>query len=233
LGNFGSYLQGTTASLWALAGCFIILIAFFAQRIQICKQSEQIGDQKKQFQSESVSTRHQNFENQFFQLLNLHNQIACQMRQGTNIEALEGRGCFNYWYARLQNEYHGAKSQNAKHQNLSASDEYAFLQRCYNEWWKSHQEDLGHYFRTLYHLIKFVKSSDVVVTYEDKRRYTSLVRAQLSAYELAHLFYNGLSEYGKGFKPWIEEFGLLEHLDKKILLHPSHSTSYYDPRAFR
>ena len=61
----------------------------------------------------------------------------------------------------------------------------------------------------------------------------SLVRAQLSAYELALLFYNGLSKYGEGFKPWIEEFGLLEHLDKDhLLLDPTHKV-LYDKKAFK
>jgi hypothetical protein len=66
-----------------------------------------------------------------------------------------------------------------------------------------------------------VKASDV----EDavfKQRYARLARAQLSKYELLFLLYNCLTEYGKGFKPLVEEFGLLEHLDRKSLLHPSH-----------
>ena len=107
------------------------------------------------------------------------------------------------------------------------------MKKAYNSWWESHQEDLAHYFRTLYHLIKFVVLSDVVVAYKDKRRYTSLVRAQLSAYELALLFYNGVNQYGEDFKPWIEEFGLLEHLDRKKMLFDSRFEALYDPKAFK
>jgi putative phage abortive infection protein len=62
--------------------------------------------------------------------------------------------------------------------------------------------------------------------------YTSLVRAQLSAYELSFLFYNGICPIAKKFKPLIEEFGLLEHLDKKLLLDSSHE-SFYEKSAFK
>jgi hypothetical protein len=73
-----------------------------------------------------------------------------------------------------------------------------------------------------------VKTSDI----EPKRRYTSLMRAQLSNSELLFLFYNCLTTYGKGFKPLVEEFGLLEHLDKSLLLDKSH-TDYFAPSAYQ
>ncbi len=100
------------------------------------------------------------------------------------------------------------------------------IERCYDVFYETHQEDLAHYFRTLYHLIKLVKFSEAIVEYKDKRRYTSLARAQLSAFELTLLFYDGASKHGKGFKPWIEEFGLLEHINKDHLLLPSHAGLY-------
>jgi len=92
----------------------------------------------------------------------------------------------------------------------------------FEEFYSSREYLLGHYFRNLYHIIKFVKFSNI----EPKRRYTSLVRAQLSKFELLFLFYNCFIRYGEGFKPYVEEFGLLEHLDKKLLLHPSHAEFY-------
>src|SRR5207249_4987111 len=106
------------------------------------------------------------------------------------------------------------------------------MNRCYDVFYEKHQEDLAHYFRTLYHIIKLVKFSEVIVKAEDKRRYTSLARAQLSAFELALLFYNGISKQGEGFRPWIEEFGLLEHLDERYLLHPLHE-GLYSEKAYK
>jgi hypothetical protein len=52
------------------------------------------------------------------------------------------------------------------------------------------------------------------------------MRAQLSKFELFFLFYNCLGSHGTGFKPLVEEFGLLEHLDTKALLSQSHQKLY-------
>jgi len=92
----------------------------------------------------------------------------------------------------------------------------------YEDFYNEHETLLAPYFRNLYHVIKFVKTSDI----QDKRRYTSLARAQLSKHELFLLFYDCLSSQGKGFKPLVEEFGLLEHFDKKLLLNQSHAELY-------
>jgi hypothetical protein len=98
--------------------------------------------------------------------------------------------------------------------------------QAYLQVYAENQKDLSHYFRTLYHLFKFVKMADM----QDKRRYTSLARAQLSQFELALLFYDALTpippETENKFKPLIEEFGLLENLDRSLLLDKSHEKLY-------
>jgi hypothetical protein len=76
-----------------------------------------------------------------------------------------------------------------------------------------------------------LKTDNTDADYKNRRRYTSLVRAQLSAFELELLFYNGISPHGEKFKPLIEKFGLLENFDTKHLLSPSHE-SFYAKTAF-
>jgi hypothetical protein len=239
LGTLGSYLQGTTAAFWALAGVCLIFVAFLAQMTQLRLQQLDLEGQQERLAKQETMASRQNFEASFFQLLNLQNQIASSMRQAEYIFEdgspkrtwIEGRTCFSTWYNNLKQvhrDFAGA-------QRWKGITELERVREFYEEFYvaKGHQEDLAHYFRTLYHLIKFVKLSDVVVEYEDKRRYTSLVRAQLSAAELALLFYNGLSKYGTGFKEWIEEFGLLEHLDTEHLLLDQSHEGLYDPKAFK
>jgi Putative phage abortive infection protein len=237
LGNFGSYLQGTVASFWALAGVVLIFVAFLVQKQQFQLQQaeleltrEDLARQKDQLEAQEKSVRRQNFENSFFQFLSLYNQVVSQMRTtwtpSGRTEWMEGRTCFAHFYQHLQTA-HAQYSAVANHTRQPLD-----FEKCYATFYREHQAFLGHYFRTLYHLIKFVKFSDVVVEYKDKRQYTSLVRAQLSAYELLLLYYNGLSERGKEFKPWIEEFGLLEHLDRQFLLRTEEKEKYL-PSAFQ
>jgi hypothetical protein len=74
-----------------------------------------------------------------------------------------------------------------------------------------------HYFRHLYQLIKFIDQVDCLND-KAKYRYTSIVRATLSSYELVWLYYNGL--YGAGqpkFKPLIERYALLKNLREEFL----------------
>jgi hypothetical protein len=234
LGNFGSYLQGTTASFWSLAGLLIIFVAFLAQKQQLMRQEIELKNQEKQFELQQQSIKLQNFENSFFQLLNLHNQNVTQMRisveknfVGSN--EFDGRGCFKI----LHNLLHAVYGSRTDEQKADINFTAEFYLRMFNVY----QASLGHYFRTLYHVIKFVDESDALklenadADKNNRRRYTSLVRAQLSAFELELLFYNGISPYGEKFKPLIEKYGLLENFNTEHLLSPKHE-SFYAKTAF-
>ena len=76
---------------------------------------------------------------------------------------------------------------------------------------------LFHYFRHLYTIIKFVDNS-AFLPFADKYKYTTMVRATLSRYELVWLFYNGLSEAGNPkFKRLVEKYSLLKNLREDLL----------------
>lgn len=74
-----------------------------------------------------------------------------------------------------------------------------------------------HYFRHLYTIVKFVNETKVLSP-DDKYKYTSMVRATLSRYELIWLYYNSLSQYGKDkFKDLIEDYSLLKNIRVELL----------------
>lgn len=54
---------------------------------------------------------------------------------------------------------------------------------------------LGHYYRHLFHTVKYV-TSRTFLDYDAKLNYLRILRAQLSNYEQVMLFYNWLSDYG-------------------------------------
>ena len=95
----------------------------------------------------------------------------------------------------------------------------------YDIFFKKYQNNLGHYFRNLYHIIKFVDKSEI----DNKKRYTNFVRAQLSSHELALIFYNCLSVYGSEmFKPYIERYSLLKNMNKDLIFNDNHLKEYAD-----
>jgi hypothetical protein len=200
-GDYGSFLQGTTASLWSLAGFLLILVAFLAQK-------QQLGLQQKQFGQQS-------FENHFFQLLTLHRNIVDDLRLDDC--SAKGSSVFKVLHGRLQSRYNGSVDGPIER------DTEALAVTCYEKMYDEHPQVLGHYFRTLYHIIKFVHESCPT----EKKRYTGIVRAQLSTFEHVLLHYNGLCEYGEvKFKPHIQEYELLENMGPGFLVNPKHPTSY-------
>jgi hypothetical protein len=240
LGTFGSYLQGSVSSLWALAGLLFIFVTFRAQKRQLAQQEAELEEQKHQSDLQLHSIQLQSFENSFFQLLLMLGQIVNEMKEfkqeagpdgrsqvQRTVLKVHGRDCFAYWYQLLQAGFTPQKLAELAGVDLPENRELEITARTYFEdFYKHRQSSLGHYFRTLYHLLKFIDSAPVLKTNEDKRRYVNLARAQLSAYELILIFYNGIQPVAANFKKLVEEFGLLEHLDRGLLLNAAHQKFY-------
>lgn len=68
--------------------------------------------------------------------------------------------------------------------------------------------NLGHYFRHLYHILKFIDDSQL----SESKKYADLLQSQLSNDELYMIAINGISNYGrKKMLPLMDEYGLLEN----------------------
>lgn len=140
----------------------------------------------------------QNFESKFFQLLSLHHTIVSQANDNV-IELCEHIG------KQIRKRY----EEEAKAKpSFGMNDLVALYERNY----AVHRATLGHYFRHLYHIVRFVDETEEI---DDDRKYgyVQILRAQLSAYEIVLLAYNGLTERGAKFKPFIEAYRLLDNLD--------------------
>src|SRR5262249_47750284 len=106
------------------------------------------------------------------------------------------------------------------------------LNLIYWQFFRQVQEYVGHCFRHLYHIVRFVHESNVI-TSDEKQLYVRLLRAQLSSYELVILFYNCLAEgLGAGkFERLVIRYALLEHMPAQLLFNPAHS-SLFPPEAY-
>lgn len=117
------------------------------------------------------------------------------------------------------------------------------------------QTDFGHYFRNLYRIIKLIDETEfnsheeletdpnattireinkyTIPNHNSRYKYTSMIRAQLSDYELLLLFYNCLSSNGnEKFKPLIEKYSLLKNMPDDKLHRPG-LVSEYKESAFK
>lgn len=232
LNLLGDFYGGSVASFWSLAGLFFIYVAFLGQKQQLLNQQMeimysqlevkytqlQLKGQKLEMIKQNKTLRLQKFENTFFQLLRNHNDIVngidIRSRRSGQVGTIisQGRDCFKEFYISFKNR------------NRSVSIEMNI--KIYLNFYEDRQSDLGHYFRNLYHVLKFIDNSEEINDTE-KFKYSGMLRALLSSYELSLLFYNALSKFGvENFKPLIERYSFLKNIDDNLLVDIKHKDEY-------
>jgi len=112
---------------------------------------------------------------------------------------------FNSELIRLKNNEKTKTSFNAE--ILKTNLKISFLE--------GHHSYLGHYYRHLFHTVKFIVSKKFL-TRQSKLNYLRTIRAQLSNYEQVMLFYNWLSEYGNAWENnknhYLTEYKMIHNL---------------------
>lgn len=246
--QFGGFIAGVVGSIWSLASIILFYVTLKEQRKDFAnntsalnlqvraleKQIEEFELQRNElqetrnvFQEQTNTQNKQRFENTFFQLLNFHNQIVIGIDVSTNGGNYTGRDCFKHFYKKLE----VASINRARRKHDDDKSKVNIIEMYYLLFDRD-QSDLSHYFRHLYHIIKFVNSSNL--TFEEQKSYTNFVRAQLSSYELVMLYYNGLSKYGEEkFKPLIEKFSVLKNLNTDLVLNEFICDKEYASNAFK
>jgi len=183
---------------------------------------DELRGQKEQLRAQNDTISRQRFENTFFQLLGLHNDMVSTMDIRTGQppnQIVKGRDCFAHIYRELASQFDPSWKPGP---SQSYSDQ---INRVYGSVYGKYEADLSHYFRNLYNIVKFIHLSNM----DDKKFYTNLLRAQLSTHELLLLFYNCLSDKGaEKFKPLVEAYHLLKTMptDRSHVAIPDHLDLY-------
>ena len=86
---------------------------------------------------------------------------------------------------------------------------------------------LGHYYRHLFHTVKYV-TSRTFLDYDAKLNYLRILRAQLSNYEQVMLFYNWLSDYGDQWENDANQF-----FNRYKMIHNLWSSQILDEEFFQ
>lgn len=231
-GLFGDSFGAVNAlvSAFAFAG---VIASFWLQREEFKLQREdlklqydELHAQREEFTQQNMTLKLQRFENTFFNMMELQQQIVndlhLQVPQNIYVQRkmlgefpslqtkdINGREVIRYIYDQAR----GTLSD----QGLS---QYAKIDS---------RELLDHYFRHLYTILRFVDTTDAFKTrsgkkqrkqieWEQRYHYTTILRATLSRYEMLILYYNGLSEFGREkLKPLIEKYALLDNIDIRNL----------------
>lgn len=206
-------------------------LAFAGLAYTIVFQKVQSMDDEVGRKEQRAFLEQQRFESTFFQLLTLLNQIIASIevgfqRLGGGNVPLSGRDAFIPMSQALEHEYSSVAAEPNPPDGAN-SEQMRRIQVAYEKFYKKHDTRLGHYYRTLYHLIKYIDTSSMA----NKDFYAHLVRAQLSDPQVFLLFYNCLADVGKSFKPLAEKYALLKHMQPSVLLDERH-VALFLPAAY-
>jgi len=134
---------------------------------------------------------HRDNEQTFFKLLELRNRVLSELRVGKS--DIRGSDAAAYFVGQIRD--YGSADRTA-----------------YKAVYEGNENDLGHYFRTTYHVVRF---TDERFDDETAYFYNRLLRAQLSNAELTLLALN--CWYGEGaekFAPLLAKYALLHNISR-------------------
>jgi hypothetical protein len=180
----------------------------------------------KTFQAQKRNSDLQQFESTFFSLLATQRDIAKSLRGLGEIEHSEHTVLdVGYVYLqaaseqlekKLRRQLYGiepASIPKLKPEELSKIRQIVWPQvrEAYQQMYKGRESQLDHYFRHLYHIVKYTKQS--YIDESSKREYVDIVQAQMSDDELFLAFYNGIGEHGyPKFYELMEEYQFIENM---------------------
>ncbi|MDQ9128573.1 putative phage abortive infection protein [Serratia fonticola] len=226
LGQFGDS--------WGVLTSIFSVLAFCGVAYSVTLQRQSLEQVTKESSDNNEFLKSQRFEGVFFQMIGLLQNVISDI-DVTYLEQArgpkKGRGAFRLFYSSLRDS--GFVSSFFARKN--GSEIYNFYKtRCdvrskYDTFFIIWQQNLAHYFRMVYHIYKFIDESHL----DDnlKKNYASILRAQLSNFELLILFYNCVGEHGSKMEKYAVKYEMFDNLPISDLAHDSHKY-LVDFRAF-
>jgi len=204
LGQAGDMFGGLNTLFAGLAFSFVAIAAWF-QRRTLLAQYVQIKAAREQ-------QRLAEFEPLFFQLISLFRDLRSQAvdvkypNSGTHDGTLSGLGVTGYVRSIAVQVLGGDLT--------TVADMAKAIDKAYSDFYQQNEQILGPMFRTLYHVFRLVSQSGLDEKHQV--RYANIARGLLGGDFLLLLMLNCLSRHGRGFKPYVELFGLLKHVREPL-----------------
>lgn len=232
LGLFGDSFNVLTSLFTGLAFAGVI-ISVILQTKELEEARGEFRGQKEALEKQQDEMKNQSFDNKFFQMLHLFNSIINSLIYLGNFHPSkgqyrkEGREVFKDLKRILEEEI----------KEVNDFNEFTINFKNFNN---GHDTSFKYYFINLYQILKYIDNENTDI--DRAKRYTNIVRAQLSKNELILLFYNaaGVEEFsGNNYKGLVEKYSFFEHLRYEDL-KPKEDyffvdfllSEYYDITAF-
>lgn len=193
-GVFGDYIGGTVGTIVGIISIILVYITY----------TSQVNFARKQ----DAFVKRQQFETTYFSLLEQQQMIRSQLKGKIGDTTYEGV----LYLQCLKSELADALSELNYIQDEVIEDNKVMLKnrvnKLYIDFFLPNVSNLGHYFRHLYHILKYIDETAMV----DSKKYVDLLQSQLNNDELYLLAINGISNYGrKKMQPLMDKYGFLEN----------------------
>ncbi|WP_105168685.1 putative phage abortive infection protein [Pseudoalteromonas sp. T1lg23B] len=223
-GTFGDFVGGVLGSVWSLCGVLLFYNAlkeqrkdfqtnrvaldkqvdalktqsdeFRLQRQEFSLQRDELKQSRNVFKEQSKTLMQQRLDSIYFSLLDLYNTVVSELNNSCS------KGSY---FKELKRELYSQALG-----SIQPISDYRASNDIYLSVFYSRKEELTHYFRLVYRIIKTIDDSEIGD--EEKFIYIKILRSQLSENELLALYYNSHSYYGENSYKLILKYNLLKHL---------------------
>ena len=232
-GTFGDQFGAVNALFSALAFAGLIYTIILQmnelryQREELVDNRREMKRQTAEFKQQNAAMKKQSFENTFFNMLSLQQQIVNDLtiteQQAVWLKSDAPLGGYNNHQEIHDYTYKGREVFKYLFCHRTEGKLYGLSQELVSGGFESYENSyyrtfLDHYFRHFYTILKFIDGIEIM-TDEEKYQYATILRATLSRYEFVLLYYNGLSSIGdEKLKPLMERYSILNNLNPSLLV---------------
>lgn len=192
--QIGDFIGGFVGTIFTLVGVLLLYETLSLQRQEFSESREVFIKQQ--------------FDNSFFELLQLYKENVKQLKCfGYLGEELSAKDFFDHQKTLIGNSFVTIKSLSKNRKNAIIDFQKVYV---------NHESYLSTYFRTLYRLYSLIDNADI--NESNKASYSKILRAQLSYSELFFIRYNAMTDQGQQSTYFINKYNILKHLSNFELL---------------
>lgn len=195
-GVFGDYIGGTVGTVVGIISIFLLYETYTSQ-VKFARKQD-------------AAAKFQQFETTFFNLLEQQQMLREQLGGVIGDNNFQGLS----YLKRLREDLSDALScLNYRMDEITIDNKVLLknvVNQLYLDFFLPNVSHLGHYFRHIYHILKYVDDTHI----SEGKGYVDILQAQLSNDELYLLAINGISNYGRRkMLPLMDKYSLLENLN--------------------
>ncbi len=201
-GQWGDFFGGILNPILTFLTFIGLMITIVLQQLELKESRKEFKKSAKSLKKQAKHMEIQTFENTFFKMLELHNNIVENLKYKKQIIIPQG----------TRTVYTGREIFEVLFNEFIEKNRIKPINTYINDIQIKQNHVLGQYFRNLYQILKFINQQEKVLD-KDLQDYANILRAQLSSYELIFLFLNcfdGVSDSGQ-FRDLLIKFSFLQH----------------------